>query len=41
MLLNHIEFIDQDANWIQMKGSLKPDFFYSDKLHLWKREILF
>ena len=32
--VNHIEFTDQDANWIQMNGSLKPDLFYSDKLHL-------
>ena len=32
--VNHINFIDQDANWIQMNGSLKPDLFYSDKLHL-------
>ena len=26
--VNHINFIDQDANWIQMNGSLKPDLFY-------------
>ena len=32
--VNHINFNDQDANWIQMSGSLKPDLFYSDKLHL-------
>ena len=32
--VNHINFIDQDANWIQMNGSLKPDLFYLDKLHL-------
>ena len=32
--VNHINFIDQDANWIQMNGCLKPDTFYSDKLHL-------
>ena len=30
--VNYIN-IDQDANWIQMSGSLKPDLFYSDKLH--------
>ena len=22
------------ANWIKMSGSLKPDLFYSDKLHV-------
>ena len=32
--VNHFKFIDQDANWIQMTGSLKLDLFYSDKLHL-------
>ena len=32
--VNHIKFIDQDSNWIQMDGTLKPDLFYSDKLHL-------
>ena len=32
--VNRINFIDQDANWIQMSGSLKPDLFYLDKLHL-------
>ena len=32
--VNHINFIDQDENWIQMNGFLKPDLFYSDKLHL-------
>ena len=32
--LNHIIFIDQDANWIQISDSLKPDLFYSDKLQL-------
>ena len=26
--VNHINFIDQDTNWIQMSGSLKPDLFY-------------
>ena len=31
---NHINFIDQDTNWIQMRGFLKLDLFYSDKLHL-------
>ena len=30
--VNYIN-IDQDANWIQMSGFLKPDLFYSDKLH--------
>ena len=32
--VNHIKFLDQDANWIQMSGSLEPDLFYLDKLHL-------
>ena len=32
--VNHINFIDQDTNWIQMNGSLKPDLFCSGKLHL-------
>lgn len=32
--INHINFIDQDRNWIQMSGSLEPDLFYLDKLHL-------
>ena len=32
--VHHIKFIDQDANWIQMRCSLKPDFFYSDRLDL-------
>ena len=32
--VNHIKFIDQDSNWIQMIGSIKPDLFYLDKLHL-------
>ena len=32
--VNHMKFIDQDASWIQMNGSLKLDLFYSDKLHL-------
>ena len=30
----HINFIHQDTNWIQMSSSLKPDLFYSDKMHL-------
>ena len=30
----HINFIHQDTNWIQMNSSLKPDLFYSDKMHL-------
>ena len=38
--VNHINFIDQDANWIQMSRSLKPDLFYSDKLHLVEKENL-
>ena len=32
--VNHTNFIDQDANLIQMSGTLKSDLFYSDKLHL-------
>ena len=32
--VNLIKFIDQDANWNQMNGSLEPDLFYSNKLHL-------
>ena len=32
--LNHINLINQNTNWISMSGSLKPDLFYSDKLHL-------
>ena len=32
--IKHINFIDQDVNWIQVSGSLKPDLFYFDKLHL-------
>ena len=32
--VSHINFIDQDANWIRRSGSLKPDIFYSGKLHL-------
>ena len=32
--VNHIHFIDQDANWTQMSGSFKPDLFCSDKLHV-------
>ena len=32
--VNHVRFIDQNVNWIQMNGSLKADFFNSDKLHL-------
>ena len=39
--VNHINFISQDANWIQMSGSLKSDLFYLDEMHLWKKEILF
>ena len=32
--VNHIKFINKDANWIEMNSSLKPDLFYSDKLQL-------
>ena len=32
--VNHINFIGQDAKWIQMSGSLKPDLCYSHQLHL-------
>ena len=32
--VSHINFIDQDANRIQRSGFLKPDIFYSGKLHL-------
>ena len=32
--VNHIIFIDQDENWIQMSVSLKLDLFYLAKLHL-------
>ena len=32
--LNHINLTNQNTNWINMSGSLKPDLFYSDKLHL-------
>ena len=32
--VNHVKFIDQDANWIQMNDSLKTNLFYLDKLHL-------
>ena len=32
--VNRTAFIDKGSNWIQMSGSLKPDLFYSDKLHL-------
>ena len=32
--VNLIKFIDQDANWNQMNGSLEPDLFYSNKLYL-------
>ena len=32
--VNHINFIDQDTNWIQMSGSLKPNLLYSDTFHL-------
>ena len=35
--VNHIKFINQNANWIQMNGSLKPDLFYLDKLHLMEK----
>ena len=38
--VNHINFIDQEANWIQMSGSLKPDLLYWDKLHLVEKENL-
>ena len=31
--LNHTNFVDQDANWIQLSGFLQPDLFYLDKLH--------
>ena len=32
--VKHTKFIDQDADWIQISGSLKPDLFYSNRLHL-------
>ena len=32
--MNHINFIDQDANWIQVSGSLKSRLFSSDELRL-------
>ena len=36
--LNHINLINQNTNWINMSDSLKPDLFYSDKLHLLEKE---
>ena len=39
--VNHIKFIDQEANWIQINGSLKPDIFHSDKLHLVEKGNLY
>ena len=39
--VSHIKFIDRDANWIQMNGSLKPDLSIRISCTWWKREILF
>ena len=39
--VNHIKFTDQDANWIQMNGYLRPHLFHSDKLHLVEKGSLF
>ena len=39
--VNHINFIDQDINWIQVSSPLKVDLFYSNNCTWWKKEILF
>ena len=39
--INHINFINQGANWIQISGSLKPDLSVRISCTWWKREILF
>ena len=36
-----MNFINQDANWIQISGSFEPDLFYLDKLCLVEKGNLF